>query len=255
MTSSKSSEVSTQVAAENPSSVTFQQMERMAASVAKSGLFGMKTHEQALALMLLAQSEGVHPMTAARDYHLIEGRPALKSDAMLARFLSAGGKVQWVKNTDACVTAVFTHPQTGSLEITWDDARVAKAELAGRPNHKKFPQQMKRARVISEGVRAMFPGVAIGSYTIEELQDITPEIKVVSQAEAIEKAGANPLTDEEKGEHLNAISSATKTDTLKAAFAAAYKHAKEAKDEVALAEFTEEYEAGKRAIAQSAVQS
>ena len=42
------------------------EVQTMAIAVAKSGLFGMKTPEQALALMLVAQSEGLHPARAAR---------------------------------------------------------------------------------------------------------------------------------------------------------------------------------------------
>ena len=67
-------------------------LERMAQAVAKSGLFGLKTPEQALALMLVAQAEGRHPATAAQDYHVIQGRPSLKADALLARDDSPGQK-------------------------------------------------------------------------------------------------------------------------------------------------------------------
>ena len=41
--------------------VTIGDIERMAAAVAKSGLFGVKQPEQAMALMLVAQAEGLHP--------------------------------------------------------------------------------------------------------------------------------------------------------------------------------------------------
>ena len=70
--------------------VPVDQITIMANAVAKSGLFGVKTPEQAMALMLIAQAEGNHPAIAARDYHVIQGRPALKADAMLARFQQAG---------------------------------------------------------------------------------------------------------------------------------------------------------------------
>ena len=59
---------------------------QMAVSVANSGLFGVKNADQAMALMLIAQAEGMHPAIAARDYHVINGRATLKADAMLARF-------------------------------------------------------------------------------------------------------------------------------------------------------------------------
>ncbi len=51
--------------------VPVQDIERMALAVAKSGLFGVKTADEAMALMLIAQAEGQHPAIAARDYHII----------------------------------------------------------------------------------------------------------------------------------------------------------------------------------------
>jgi len=85
-------------------------LERMAEAVSASKLFGITNKEQALALMLVAQAEGLHPATAARDYHIIQGRPSLKADAMLARYLASGGKVEWHDHTDAKVAATFSHP-------------------------------------------------------------------------------------------------------------------------------------------------
>jgi hypothetical protein len=99
-------------------------VERMALAIAKSNLFGMKTAEQAMALMLVAQAEGMHPATAARDYHVIQGRPALKCDAMLARFQAAGGRVEWTSYTDQRVAAKFSHAQGGTVEIDCDQARA-----------------------------------------------------------------------------------------------------------------------------------
>ena len=149
-------------------------IERMALAVAKSGLFGLKTPEQAMALMLVAQAEGLHPASAARDYHIIQGQPALRSDAMLARFQAAGGSVQWLDYTDDRVTGIFSHPAGGKIEITWDMARAKTAGLGGKDNWRKFPRQMLAARCISEGVKRVYPGVAVGTYTPEEVQDFEP---------------------------------------------------------------------------------
>ena len=146
-------------------------IERMAGAIAKSGFFGVKTVEQAVALMLIAQAEGLHPAIAARDYNVIQGRPALKADAMLARFQQAGGSVNWTELTDKRVSATFTHPQGGSVSIDWDMARAKAAGLDGKDNYKKWPRQMLRARCISEGIRTVYPGVLSGMYTPEEVQD------------------------------------------------------------------------------------
>ena len=143
----------------------------MASAVAKSGLFGVKTADQAMALMLIAQAEGMHPAIAARDYHVIQGRPALKTDAMLARFQSAGGKVVWETYTDDQVTGTFSHAQGGSISITWTIEQAKKIGLAGKDNWRNYPRAMLRARCISEGIRTVYPGCVVGTYSVEEVQD------------------------------------------------------------------------------------
>ena len=169
------------VAIRQETSISMDEIERMAVAVAKSGLFGVKTADQALALMLVAHAEGMHPAIAARDYHIIEGRPAMKADAMLARFQSAGGRVKWTVMTEEKVAAVFSHPQGGDVEIAWTmemakNARLStKTQRDGGPNMwQKFPRQMLRARVVSEGIRTVFPGVLVGTYTPEEITDMEP---------------------------------------------------------------------------------
>lgn len=151
--------------------VPYQEIERMAQAIAKSGLFGIKTPEQAAALMLIAQAEGMHPAIAARDFHVIQGRPALKADAMLARFQAAGGKVQWSSYTDQRVSAVFSHPAGGAVEIDWTIEQAKRAGLTGKDVWRQYPRAMLRARVISEGIRTCYPGVAVGIYTPEEIGD------------------------------------------------------------------------------------
>ena len=153
--------------------VSLSEIERMATAVAKSGLFGIRTPDQAMALMLIAQAEGLHPAVAARDYHIIQNRPSLKSDALLARFQANGGKIEWVEYTDQSVSAKVSHPQGGTIEIKWSLPMAERAGLTKNPTWKQYPRQMLRARVISEGVRAVFPGVAVGLYTSEEVQDMT----------------------------------------------------------------------------------
>lgn len=151
--------------------ITVSEVERMANAVAKSGLFGVKNVEQAMALMLIAQAEGMHPAIAARDFHVIQGRPALKADAMLARFQAAGGKVNWTSYTDTVVAGVFSHPAGGSVEVQWTIEQARTAGLTGKDVWKQYTRAMLRARVVSEGIRTVYPGVAVGVYTPEEIAD------------------------------------------------------------------------------------
>lgn len=145
-------------------------IERMARAFAVSKLFGVTNPEQAVALCLIAQAEGRHPASAAQDYHIIQGKPSKKADAMLRDFLANGGKVEWHTLDDTTADATFSHPAGGSVRITWDMARAQKAQLK-TPMWNKYPRQMLRARVVSEGVRTVFPMATSGMYVPEEVQE------------------------------------------------------------------------------------
>ena len=156
--------------------VALGEMDRMADAIARSGLFGMKTKDQALALMIVAQAENRHPGSVATEYHIIQGRPALKADAMLARFQQAGGVVEWQEYTDTKVSGLFSHSVNSPkpVLIEWTFAQATKAGLTGKDNWKNYPRAMLRARVVSEGVRTVYPAVCVGVYTPEEVQDFEP---------------------------------------------------------------------------------
>jgi hypothetical protein len=175
----------------------------MAVAVVKSQLFGMKTVEQATALMLIAQAEGYHPALAARDYHIIQGRPTLKAETMMARFQQQGGKVEWKTLTDTEVTAVFSHPSGGSASITWTFEQAKKAGLTNKDNWKNYPRAMLRARVVSEGIRTVYPGVVLGVYTPEEVQDIPgpPQVKDMGSAVFVEPSANDSAEGEVKPDY------------------------------------------------------
>ena len=142
--------------------------------------------------MAVAQAEGLHPATAARDFHIIQGRPALKADAMLARFQQAGGKVDWKDYTDERVTGVFSHPNGGELAVTWTIEQASKIGLV-KPGSgwQKFPRAMLRSRCISEGIRSVFPGSVTGFYSPEEVSDFEPQTsntKVLGKAQIVDEA-------------------------------------------------------------------
>jgi len=172
-----------QLAIQQPS---ISELEQMANHICKSGLFGIRKVEEAVALMLIAAAEGRHPGTVAAEYHIIQGRPALKADAILARFQSAGGKVEWHQYTDECVSGTFSHPAGGSLKVDWDMTRAKAAGLGGKDNWKKYPRQMLRARAISDGVRGVYPAVLQGFYTPEEVQDFASPAPVAVTATPVE---------------------------------------------------------------------
>ena len=178
--------------------VSFNEMDQMAGAIAASGLFGMKDKNSVLALMAVAQAEGLHPATAARDFHIIQGRPALKADAMLARFQNAGGKVDWKEYTDEKVTGIFSHPNGGELAVSWTIEQATRIGLV-KPGSgwQRFPRAMLRSRCISEGIRSVFPGSVTGFYSPEEVQDFEPAPKDLGKVQEVSAAPVSIETIEE----------------------------------------------------------
>lgn len=176
-----------------PAVFDVQSLEVMAKQVANSRLFGLDP-AQAFTLMLLAQSKGMHPIQAVERYHVIQGKPAMKADAMLAEFQARGGNVEWTKDSDAEVEGVFTHPAhapKGNVSrFTIADAK--RADLTKNPMWSKYPNNMLRARVISNGIRKTMPGIVAGIYTPEEVTDFDDRPRHV-QARAFVEATAEAL--------------------------------------------------------------
>lgn len=174
---------------------SFEDMERMAGVLAQSGLFGVKNPTQALALMLVAQAEGEHPMSVAGDYDIIQGKGTRKTHSVLARFQAMGGKVEWHELTHIKADATFSHPKGGSLRLDWTIEQAKQAGLTGKDNWKGYARAMLRARLIAEGVRAVYPA-AIGGWQVPEeamgpqLDDAPPTMKHMGAADVVQPAAA-----------------------------------------------------------------
>ena len=114
--------------------------------------------------------------------------------------------------------------------------------------HQKFPAQMKRARCISEGIRAVAPQcIPAGLYAVEEVQDmdvIDSTAHVVSTSEAVHAATHG--ADATERETLDkAIREAADMQSLTLAFTAAWERAKTAQDRPMADAFKATYEARK----------
>ncbi len=176
--------------------IPFQEVEGMAHAIARSGLFGMKTPDQALALMLVAQAEGQHPATITQEYDIIQGKAARKTHSVLARFQAAGGTVEWHELSETIADATFSHKAGGKLRMSWTFEQAKKAGLTNKDNWKNYPRAMLRARCIAEGVRAVYPAALGGMLVAEEAMDLPPEqvMKTIDPAtgEIQQKPAARP---------------------------------------------------------------
>jgi hypothetical protein len=183
--------------------IQYKELKEMAVDVAKSGFFAsVRSEAQAVTLMLVAQAEGIHPMQALMQYDVINGRPAPKATTILARFQDAGGTVEWLETNDQKAVAKFSHPNGGSITIEWNMERAKQAGLLKNETWSKYPAQMLRARCIPEGIRAIYPAVLSGMYTVDEVRDFT-ELKPVDDTVCVEvipepKKEETPLDKEKR---------------------------------------------------------
>ena len=148
-------------------------MQAFAQAAVKSKFYGFDNADQMLPLMIIAQSEGRSFASVVQDYSVIQGRPALKAEAMLARFQRSGGHIEWTELSDTRCAAIFSHPQCAPVEVDWDMARAQRAQLKN-PMWQKYPRNMLKARVISDGVRTAYPACLGGMYAPEEHMDFEP---------------------------------------------------------------------------------
>lgn len=155
-------------------------IKEMGSMIAESGMFGCTKHEQGMVLAMQCLAEGKAPLELAKTYHIVEGKLSMRADAMLGRFLTTGGEVQWTKRDNTAVEALFSYGKSKDVPIscTIEDMKANGVALDKtgknlKQNWAKFPRQMLTARVISEAVRLLAPQLVAGIYTPEEVQDFS----------------------------------------------------------------------------------
>lgn len=152
------------------------------------------TEHQALAkAMTIAwkgRELGIPPLQAFSSIGVINGKPCLSAELMLAlcyqrvKGFQAAFTTPPEKQNDEC-TIVMTRPggQPQSFRFTMQDAQRAGVVRQGSP-WQKFPAAMLRARAISAAARAVCPDAIMGCYTPEEMGGEVMEAEIVEQQAA-----------------------------------------------------------------------
>lgn len=139
--------------------------------------------DQGQAVALTCLVEGITPLEFKRTYHLIQGSPAMRADAMLAKFRNAGGRHKIVERTEnrAAILLTSADGETFENEFTRAQAEASRWPWKDWGDHSKglkdnwaTPTDFKAmlwARLVSDSVRAFAPEIVAGIYTPEELAD------------------------------------------------------------------------------------
>ena len=128
-----------------------------------------------IAMQVMAGQElGLAPMTSIRTIHVIEGKPVLSADGMVAVALGSG-KAKYFKRIAASDTSVTyeTH-RVGDDEpqkCTWTIEDAKRAALDKKENWRGYPRAMLASRAKSELARDVYPDVLAGCYSDDEARD------------------------------------------------------------------------------------
>lgn len=204
---------------------------------------------------------GLEPLQAMQSIAVINGRPAIWGDAMLALVRGSGLmesiREETIDDPDDGRIAICTIKRRGETAVqrTFSMEQAKRAGLAGKPGPwQQYPDRMLQLRARGFGLRDVFPDVLRGVWIAEEARDtpveprdITPEedppparknratsaAKAVSEKLAIEKAPAADAAPTLKSV-LDAIYGASDEAELNAACAGASKledeHKKKARE-------------------------
>ena len=161
-----------------PAIQTVEDLERLGKMFELSGLFGCSQQGQGAVLVMTCLSEYISPVEFAKTYHIIDGNISMKADAMLAKFVERGGKFQVLERSETRAAALFTKGQNKlEVEFTMEEAVRRNLTISKKGKEKTSwkdnPKQMLWARLASDTVRVLDPGVNFGVYTPEEVTDFS----------------------------------------------------------------------------------
>lgn len=148
------------------------QLKGLGETLVKSGLLpaSIKTPEAAVVIILKGRELGIPPMEALNSINVIQGKPTVAPQLMLALIYRSGqGSIQIVERTEtrSVVRAHRLGQQPQEFVFTLEDAR--KLGLAEKDNYKKQSTVMLQWRNVAAAARAVFPDVVAGLYTPEEM--------------------------------------------------------------------------------------
>jgi hypothetical protein len=179
---------------------------KVAAELVKSSLIPkhFKAPQDAWYAILYGREMGLSPIYSLNNVAVINGKPSLSADAMLAivkRSPEYGG-ITVDSSDEGCkveLKRIYKNGVTDTTiaEFTLNDAK--KAGLYDSPGamYKKYPRRMCRARAVAFACRDAFGDILAGNYTPEELNGgKDPEVEFVA-VEVVESMSKESIAIEQ----------------------------------------------------------
>ncbi len=157
--------------------LTVEQVTALSRDLAKSTLLPaeLRGKEANVMFAVMTGAElGLSPMASIRGIHVIDGKPTLAADTMLAVVINSGAAEYFELVESTAKQATYRTKRAGAkaevvYTYTFEDARAAKL-LKPNSGWEKHPKNMLRARCISMLARIVYPDILAGLYAPEEFQ-------------------------------------------------------------------------------------
>lgn len=152
----------------------------LASTLAKSGLIPEALRNKpadVLVVLLTGRELSLSPMQALRGIAVINGKPVLGADLMVAQCLRHRDVCLYFRLAESSDTgATYQTQRAGSepVSLTWTMAQAVAAGLAGKNTWKFHPAAMLRARCASALARAVYPDLVGGMYDVDESEEMKP---------------------------------------------------------------------------------
>ena len=151
---------------------TWTTMKEQAAVMIKSGFLppSIRTPEQAIAIAMAGRELGIGFMESLRSINVIQGKPTISPQLMLA-LANRTGEIENIKikaDNDVAVVAIKRRGRDQHVE-TFGVNEATALGLITKDNYKKQPSTMFKWRALAANLRVTFPDVLLGLYTPEEL--------------------------------------------------------------------------------------
>jgi hypothetical protein len=203
---------------------SWEALKEQATIMVKSGFLpvSVNTPEKAIAIALTAKELGIGMMEGFRSINIIQGKPTISPQLMLALANRTGQieDIEFDSNDERCqvrITRKLRKPHTEEFGVK----EATALGLISRDNYRKQPAIMFRWRALAANLRVTFPDVVLGLYTPDEMgADVKTnsegDMEVMSQDDLVNTgvrapAGLKEMTPEQIQERIGEGNQVKKT--------------------------------------------
>lgn len=130
----------------------------------------IKSVENAIAIILMGRELNIGPMASLQAINIIQNKPAVSPQLMLA-LIKRSGQLEDIKLETGADGATCTMKRKGNspYTVTFGPKEAKALGLHGKDNYVKQAATMYQWRAVAAAARAVFPDVILGLYTPDEM--------------------------------------------------------------------------------------